>query len=159
VRRRGDIEPDDIVELVGKPGVIRQLELPVAMRLQAVRFQDAAHRAGADLAGAGHHDGRPVRRLARRIGQRQCHHALDHVRFQGRDARRPGLVAQQAIRAGRHETFLPAPDTGLRLTSVWHDRRRPDAIGRQQDDPGPPDMLLCRVAILDHLLKPKTVRR
>ena len=38
VRRRSDIEPDNIVELVGKPGVIRQLELPIAMRLQAVRF-------------------------------------------------------------------------------------------------------------------------
>ncbi len=59
-----DIQPDNIMEFVRELRVVRQLELPVTVRLQAVRLPDAAHRAGADPAGRSHHVRRPVRRLA-----------------------------------------------------------------------------------------------
>ena len=54
---------------------------------------------------------------------------------QRRDARRPGLVAQQPVDAGLHEALLPAPDRGLALAGLPHDLRRAEAIGGQQHDP------------------------
>ena len=63
--------------------------------------------------GLGHRRGRPVRRLARRVVQRQRDHALGHLGLERRDARGPGLVAQQPIDAFRDEPLLPAPDAGL----------------------------------------------
>ena len=85
------------MEFVRELRVVRQLELPVTVRLQAVRLPDAAHRAGADPAGRSHHVRRPVRRLARRIGQGQRHHPFGHLGREAGDPRRPGLVAQQAL--------------------------------------------------------------
>src|ERR1700683_3165148 len=57
------------------------------------------------------------------------------------------LIAQQAIVTSQHEAFLPAPHTGLRLSSLAHDLIGADAVGAQQDNLGPPDMLLWCVAI------------
>ena len=128
---RIDIKPNHIVEFIRKLGVVRQLELPVAVRLQAVRLPDAAHRAGADPARCGHHVSGPVRRLARSIGQGQRHHAFGHLGRKPGDARRPGLVAQQAIDTLSHKALLPAPDAGLRLARLPHDRSRADTISGQ----------------------------
>ena len=159
VRWRIDIQPDDIVELLGKFGIVRELELPVAMRLQPMRFPDAAHCAGADVPRGGHHGSGPVRRLARRHGQRERHHAINHCRLQRSNTRGPGLIAQQAVDTSCHVALLPPPDTGLRFTGLAHDRRCPRAIGTQQDDRCPPRMLLRRVTIPDYPFKPKPVRR
>ena len=46
-----------------------------------------------------------------------------------------------------HEPFLPAPDTGLRFAGSAHDLGGADAIGRQQDDVGAPNVLLRGVAV------------
>ena len=46
--RRVDIEPDDVAQLVDELRIVGELELPPAVRLQAVRLPDAPHRAGAD---------------------------------------------------------------------------------------------------------------
>ena len=48
VRRRIDIEPDHVAQLVDELRVVGELELPPAVRLQPVRLPDAPHRAGAD---------------------------------------------------------------------------------------------------------------
>ena len=64
-----------------------------------------------------------------------------------RDARRPRLVAQQPSEALGGKTFLPAPDAGLGLTRLAHDRVCAEPFGAQQYDPGPPDVFLCGVAI------------
>ena len=159
VRWRIDIQPDDIVELLGKFRIVRELELPVAMRLQPMHFPDAPHCAGADVARGGHHGSGPVRRLARRHGQRERHHAINHYRLQRSNTRWPGLVAQQAVDTGCHVALLPPPDTGLRFAGLAHDRRCPRAFGRQQDDRCPPRMLLRRIPIPDYPFKPKPVRR
>src|SRR5690348_10954003 len=65
----------------------------------------------------------------------------------GRDARRPGPVAQQPGHALAHEPLLPAPDARLRLAGPAHDLARPQAVRRGQDDPRPPDVLLRAVAV------------
>src|SRR5215213_6010849 len=45
------------------------------------------------------------------------------------------------------EALLPAPDAGLRLARPAHDLDRADTVRRQQQDLGPPDMLLRAVAV------------
>ena len=93
----------------------------------------------------------------RRIGQRQRDHALGHFGAERRDARGPRLVAQQAVEALLAEALLPAPDAGLRLARPAHDLVRAEAVGRQQHDLGPPDMLLGRVAVADQRLEAAAV--
>jgi hypothetical protein len=41
VTRRIDVEPDDLVQLLGEARIVRQLELPHAVRLQAVMAAEA----------------------------------------------------------------------------------------------------------------------
>ena len=97
-------------------------------------------------------------RLRRRIGQRQRHHALRHLGPQRRDARRPGLVAQQAVHPLGHEPRLPAPDARLGLARPAHDLGGPEAVGGRQNDPGPPHVLLRAVPIRDDRFQSGTVR-
>jgi hypothetical protein len=49
--------------------------------------------------------------------------------------------------------FLPAPDDGLGLSGSPHDLGGAVAVGGQQDDLGPPDMLLRTVPIGDNRLQ------
>jgi hypothetical protein len=84
------------------------------------------------------------------IGTGQGHDPIDDRLGQRRDARRPGLVAQQALDPGLHEALLPAPDHGLALAGLLHDRRRPEAIGGEQHDPAAPGMLLRAIALRCH---------
>lgn len=144
-----DVEADDVADLVGEAGIVRELELPHPVRLQAMGAPDALHRADADAAGLGHRRRRPMRGLAGRVGERQLHHPRDDLRAERRDARRAGLVAQQAIDAGPHEPLLPAPDGGLGHPRLAHDLGRAEPFGGQQHDPGAPDVLLRAVAVAD----------
>ena len=152
-----DVEADDVADLIGEARIVRQLELPHPMRLQAMAAPDALHRTDADAAGLGHRRRRPVRGLAWRVGERPLHPALDERRAEWRDARRAGLVAQQAIHAGVHEPLLPAPDGGLCHTCLAHDLGRAVALGGQQHDPGAPDMLLRAVPVVDDGKQPLSV--
>ena len=47
------------------------------------------------------------------VRQRQGHDPFSHLLTERRDARRSGLVAQQAVDAPPHEALLPAPDCGF----------------------------------------------
>ena len=85
--------------------------------------------------------------------KRQRHHALGHLGPERRDARGPRLVAQQPVDAFLHEALLPAPHAGLRLAGPPHDLDGADAVGAQQDDLRPPDVLLRGVAVPDERLK------
>ena len=147
--RRVDIEGDDVTQLVDELRIVGQLELPPAVGLKAVRLPDAAYRAGADAGGLRHHVGGPVRPLAKRILQRQRHHAPGHFRTERRNARGPRLVAQQSFEACRGEALLPAPHAGLGLAGLSHDLDGTGAVGAQQDDLGAPDALLRRIAVFD----------
>src|SRR5205814_6108874 len=93
---RRDIKADDVAELVDELRIIGKLELPNAVRLEAVGAPDPMNRTGADPCFAGHQRGRPVGRLTWRIFARPGNNPCDYLRGQRRDARRSGLVAQQA---------------------------------------------------------------
>src|SRR4051812_44166419 len=79
----------------------------------------------------------------------QRHHLVDDLLAERRNARRPGLVAQQAVDPFRGEAFLPAPDASLRLARPAHDLNGAKTVRRQQHDLGPPGMLLRDVAVTD----------
>src|SRR5437879_4537209 len=89
----------------------------------------------------------------------QCHDALGHVRAKRSYARRPRLVAQQALDALLHEPLLPAPDTGLGLARPAHDLIGPQTLSRKQHDLRSPDVLLRRIAVLQNNLQPPAFRR
>src|SRR6201989_3307437 len=113
VRRRVDIQPDDVTQLGDEFRVTRQFELPYPMRLEAVRAPDTLYRGDADLRQLGHRRRRPMGGLARRVGLGQSDDALADGGRERCNARRSGLVAQEAIHAFMHERFLPAPQAGL----------------------------------------------
>ena len=68
MRRRIDIEPDNVGELGGKAGIARSLERAQPVRLKFVRPPDALHRTHRDADGFGHRPACPVGRLVRRRG-------------------------------------------------------------------------------------------
>jgi len=70
---------------------------------------------------------------------------------------RPRLVAQKPIDALGGETLLPAPDASLRSAGPAHDLDHADALGREQNDFGSPDVLLRRVAVGRDRLEAATV--
>ena len=158
LRRRIDIEPDHIAQLLDELGVVREFELPHTVGLKAMSASNALDRADADPDPACHHRRGPVGRLDRWIAQRQRDDALGDVRLQRWNARRPGLVAQQALDTFFGESLLPAPDAGLRLARPAHDLDRADAGGAEQHDLGSPDMLLRRVAVAHQRFEATMIR-
>ena len=86
-------------------------------------------------------------RLDGRIGPGERDDTLGDIRAEWWDTRGSRLIAQQTVVTGLHEAFLPAPHTGLRLAGLAHDLIGADAVRAQQDDLGPPDMLMRCVAI------------
>jgi hypothetical protein len=87
------------------------------------------------------------------------HDAFGDVRSQRRDARGACLIVQEAIVTRRHEAFLPAPHTGLRLAGPAHDLIGANNVGAQQDDLSPPDMLVRGVAIPRERLQATAIGR
>lgn len=149
MRRRIDIEPDDVVQLLGEGRIVGKLEAPPPVRREAMRLPDVLDRRDREPHRPGHGLPRPVRRLVRRRRERQPHDLGDPVVRNRRLAGRAGLVAQEPVHARLHEPLLPAPDASLRLARRRHDRVRAQAVGGKKHDPRAPDMLLRRVAIGD----------
>jgi len=158
VRRRVEIEPDHVAQLLDEPRIVGEFELPDPVRLEPVGAPDALDRADADAGRLGHHRGGPVGGLRRRLGRRQRDHALRHLGPQRRDTRRPGLVAQETVHPFGHEPRLPAPDARLGFARPAHDLGGPEAVGDRQNDPGPPHVLLRAVPIRDDRFQSGTVR-
>lgn len=156
---RIDVKPHHVMQLLNEVGVVRELELPDTVRLQAVRSPDTLNRAGADAGLLRHHGGSPVRGLSWRIGLRECHHARCNVRSERRNARGACLVAQQTLEALLHEAFLPAPDAGLGLAGLVHDLIGAEPVCAQRDDLSPPHLLLRHVAIPHERLQTEAVGR
>jgi hypothetical protein len=63
------------------------------------------------------------------------------------DSRGSCLITQKTVVTRLHEAFLPAPHTGLRLAGPAHNLIGADTVCAQQDDRGPPDVLMRCVAI------------
>ena len=97
-------------------------------------------------------------RLAGRLLMRPGGYPCDNLRGQSRDARRAGLVAQQAFHPFLHEPLLPAPHACLRRARPAHDLAGADPVGAQKHDLGAPDVLLRGVAILADPLETLLVR-
>src|SRR6202041_1830996 len=91
----------------------------------------------------------PMGRFPGRFRERQRDDALGRLDAQRLDARGTRLVAEQPIEALLDKALLPAPNTGLGLSGSSHDRVRADAVGGQQHDFSPPNVLLRGVAILN----------
>src|SRR5579863_8511804 len=87
VRRRVDVEADNVAQLGGEVRVVRELELAHAVRLHAVCSPDALDRADAYCSCCGHGGGRPMGRLARRIALSQSDYPFDDLASERRHAR------------------------------------------------------------------------
>ena len=89
----------------------------------------------------------------------QDNDTIDGLSRQRRNARGPRLVAGEPRDPLLHETLLPAPDYGLALANGAHDARGALAVGGQNHDPRPPNVLLRAVAIPDDRLQARPIRR
>ena len=156
--RRVDVEADDVAQLRHELGITRELEAAQAMGCEPMRLPDALHRRDADLDRLGHRGGGPVRGLVGRLGRGERHDPVDHLLPERRHTGGPRLVAQEALDTDPGEALLPAPDAGLRCAGPAHDLNRADALGREQYDLGPPDVLLRRVAIRDNRIEAAAFR-
>src|SRR5436190_4261 len=85
--------------------------------------------------------------LHRQAGLGEHHNTLGDIRPEWWDARGSCLITQKTVVTRLHEAFLPAPHTGLRLAGPAHNLIGADTVCAQQDDLGPPDMLMRCVAI------------
>src|SRR5580704_4299732 len=101
----------------------------------------------------------PMRRLMRRGLVGQGNNTIDGRGRQGRDARGPGLVASEPLDPLMHEALLPAPDHGSALADSAGDGSGAGAVGPQNNDPRPPNVLLRAVAIPDDRLQASSIRR
>ena len=140
-------KPDHVAQLVDELRVVGELELLNPVWLETMRVLDALNGTRTNANGFRHHRGSPVGRLDGRIGSSKGDDTLGDIRPEWWDARGSRLIAQEAVITSLHEAFLPAPNTGLRLAGPAHDLMGADAVSAQQDDLGPPDMLMCGVAI------------
>ena len=145
--RRVEIEPDDILDLVGEVGIVGNLEAAHEMRLEAVLCPDTLHAGVADAHGVSHGPNTPVGGVGR---------ALLHGLFHDRELNRPaerlpagrfGATFDEPCDPGLHEIFLPAPDRGLRNPDLAPNRRDPMTVRVHKNDPGAFDDLLRRVPI------------
>ena len=144
---RIDIKPDNIAQLVDELRVVGELELVDPVRLETMRAPDALDGTRADTDGFRHHSSSPMGRLGGRIGPGERHNTLGDIRPEWWDARGSCLITQKTVVTRLHEAFLPAPHTGLRLAGPAHNLIGADTVCAQQDDLGPPDMLMRCVAI------------
>ncbi len=147
VRRGIEIEADHVVRLVSELRVVRKFELPHPIRLETVRPPDGLHRADADAGLFRHDGGGPVGRVGGRVGLRGGDDGTGLLRTERRNTRRPRLVARETGGDFAAEMLVPAPDAGLRPSRPAYDLVRADALGAEQDDLGPPDVLLGRIAV------------
>ena len=157
--RRIDLEADDIGEFLGKGRVVRKLELPPAVRADAVRLPDTLHRRGRDAGDLGHGAQRPVGRFMRRRLECQADDLRNALRRHRCLAGRSGPVAKQAVHTLVHEPLLPAPHAGLRLGGRGHVRRGAQGVGAQKDNTRQPDVLLQVLGVRDDRLHALTVAR
>jgi hypothetical protein len=113
VRRRVDVEPDDVAQFVDEPRVFGKLEVAHAVRLEAVGAPDSLDGTEAEPRGFRHQGAGPVGCLAGRFAKRQGDDALGRLSPERLDAPGARLVAKQTFEPFLHEALLPAPDAVL----------------------------------------------
>ena len=122
-------------------------------------LQNPLHRSQAHAGYLRQHSACPMRRFSRRRPKGQIDHPLHDRGRQRRLAGSAGLVAGQAGDTLVHKALLPTPHHRLGLAGPPRDLSRAAAISGGEDDFGPPNMLLRRVAIADNRLKLTAILR
>ena len=158
--RRIDIEPDDVAQFVDEARIVGQLELAHPVRLQTMGAPD---RVGPNFT-LSPATPSPSRRQSSgsshqsRVAKRQGDHALrrpsalDDLILEGRVlSRTRPMNPSSTKRSCQRQTQV------LDLARSPHDLVRADAIGGQQHDFSPPDVLLRRVAVLHHSFVPANI--
>jgi hypothetical protein len=103
---------------------------------------------------------RPVRRIGRRRLVQGQPDDLRHLLLRKfRNARRPRLVAQQAVHPRLDVALLPAPDRRLGEPGPPHDLGSAVPVAGQQHDCRPLRMLLPAVAVGDDRCQSRTIGR
>ena len=149
VGRRVHVEADDVLDLLGKSGVVGPLEGADTAGLEAMGLPDALHRAKRNAGRLGHRPSGPVGRLAGRFRARQ-HKYLGH-RFhrQRRLARQAGLVPEQTLHPRPGEAALPAPHRRPADAGAPRHFGNRQSVGRMKNNPRPLNMLQRPAPIAD----------
>ena len=154
VRRRVDVEPDHVTQLVDELRIVGELELPDPVRLEPVRAPDALDRADADAGRLRHHRGGPVGGLA----------PADRSASARPPAPPPpapsgGMREGRVLSRSRPRQPSSAKRSCQRQTQVFDLPVRrmistvPTPSALEQNDLGPPDVLLGGVAVADERLQ------
>jgi hypothetical protein len=155
MRRRVQVETDDVLDLLGESRIGGALEGPQTVRLEAMRRPNALHRTEADAGGLGHRSPGPMDRHARRLGAGCREHPRDGGLGQRCHARASGLVAEKAVYPGFGEAPLPAPHRGAAHPGAPRHFGGGKPLGRIKDNACPFDMFARTVAVGDHRGKPR----
>ena len=129
------------------------------MRLQTMLGPYPLHTGVRDANRPGHGADTPMGPVERRLPHRLRQHLRFHRRAQGRPARTPVPIPQQAIDAFFKKARLPAPHRRLTLAHSAHDRHGPQTIPGQKHNPRAPDMLLRRIPVRNKPLQTDPVTR
>ena len=159
VLRRVDIQPDHVLDFLGKPRIIGQLESRHQMRFQLMCLPDRLNARRRDAHRLGHRSQAPVGRVRRRFRLGLLDHPHDHIRRKRCLARRARLIAAQTVHAGLHIARPPASDGRFAHAQAALDLIGANAVAGQPYNPSPSDMLLRRVAIGDQRLQPVLIPR
>src|SRR5271163_2268706 len=147
MRRRIDIEADDVGQLGGEARIARALEGAYAMRLQLARSPDALRRAQRHAHRFGHCAAGPMGRLVRRVQYRSAPPVAPRFPPELALCRLAGLVAQQTLSPCLGKALLPAPHRrSADADGLRHALRRPP-IRRREHDARPLDVLARPVAV------------
>src|SRR5271156_3289746 len=115
VVRRVEVEADDILHLLNKLLIVRQLEAAREMRLQSVPMPNPLHTGMAEAHRASHPAGTPMRRRRRLFAQRLLHHLGNRFRRQRRLAAGSRCIALQPPRMMTNITQCPQIPEALEL--------------------------------------------
>jgi len=100
VRRRIDIEPHDVLQLVGELRIIQEFELPDAVRLETVSPPNALHRTDAEclpFSPSWRRSSASLRREGWRVGQCQSDDAFGDVIVERLDARGRAWMIRMSV--------------------------------------------------------------
>ena len=157
VTRRVHVEADDVLEPGRELGIGRALEGPDPMRLQIVRLPDALDGAQRQVHGLGHGPAGPMGDGPWRLPQGALDHGMHFGLRYRRNARRPGLVPQQALAAFLGEPLLPSPHHRTADADPLGNLQHRQTVGRKQDDLRPLHMLHGPTTVLGNPLKPSAI--
>src|SRR3954471_10352362 len=157
VRGWADVEPDDVLHLLGKRRIVRALEGAHAMGLDAVGPPDPLDRAQREADPLRDGAPGPVGDLAGRLGAGDGKDLSDGLGRHGRLAGWTRLVPQQSLDAFFGEALLPAPHRGAAHADAPGDLQHGQALVGAQNDARPLDVLVQTVPVGDESREALTI--